>query len=224
MDSNFNSLYDSNYYNNGVATGKSCYENYRWIPELTYPLAFSILRHLGLENCKSVLDYGCAHGFIVKALNGFGIDAYGVDVSEYAISAAPQDIQDRLFKIGNTQSVSSVVNEYIDVKYFDYVIAKDVFEHIRPSDLEKLLVELSGLAKNLFVVVPLGDQGRYRIAAYHRDITHIVAENENWWTDIFKKNGWLVEEFLHEVRGIKENWTKANQTGNGFFKLKSIQN
>ena len=36
--------YDKDYYENGVAKGISGYENYRWIPELTYPMAYTICK------------------------------------------------------------------------------------------------------------------------------------------------------------------------------------
>lgn len=47
---------------------------------------------------KKILDVGCAKGFLVKAFNEIGKEAWGVDVSEYAISNAPEDIKSRLFK------------------------------------------------------------------------------------------------------------------------------
>ena len=35
---------------------------------------------------RTFLDVGCAYGYLVEALRDLGVDAYGVDVSEYAIS------------------------------------------------------------------------------------------------------------------------------------------
>ncbi len=37
----------------------------------------------------SVLDVGCAKGFLVQELRMLGVEAYGVDISEYAVNAAP---------------------------------------------------------------------------------------------------------------------------------------
>ena len=216
-----NNKYDQDYYQNGVAAGKSCYENYRWIPELTYPLAFSILKYLGIENCNSILDYGCAHGFIAKALKDFGVNAYGVDISDYAVANSPQELKGRTFKISEDNTLDHIVKNIIKINKFDYVISKDVFEHIEPDLLAEILSELSLITNNLFVVVPLGDNGKYRIEAYHRDITHVIAEDELWWNKILTDNGWIIKDFQHSVPGIKQNWTEINKTGNGFYNLRS---
>lgn len=47
----------------------------------------------------SVLDIGCAKGFLVLALRNIGIESYGVDVSEYALSQAPNQVSSYLTKI-----------------------------------------------------------------------------------------------------------------------------
>ena len=43
-----------------------------------------------------VLDIGCAKGFLVKDLLDLGIDAYGVDVSEYALQNCMPETVGRL--------------------------------------------------------------------------------------------------------------------------------
>src|SRR6187551_3121714 len=40
-----------------------------------------------------VLDVGCAKGFLVENLRDYGVDAFGVDNSEYAISEVREDIK-----------------------------------------------------------------------------------------------------------------------------------
>src|SRR5258707_14813955 len=40
-------------------------------------------------NPRSVLDAGCAIGLLVETLRDRGVQAYGVDISEYAISQVP---------------------------------------------------------------------------------------------------------------------------------------
>ena len=57
------------------------------------PVARDIVEHFGLKPGDKVLDVGCAKGFLVKDLLELGIDAYGVDISEYALmKCEPQTI------------------------------------------------------------------------------------------------------------------------------------
>tara|TARA_B100000787_G_scaffold40901_1_gene28999 strand:- start:1587 stop:2243 length:657 start_codon:yes stop_codon:yes gene_type:complete len=212
--------YDKDYYENGLAKGLSCYENYRWIPELTYPMAHAICNSLKIKSNDKVLEYGCAHGFLVKALNDFKIDAYGVDISSYALSKVDVEIKKKTSLLKGNNIKNSLKKMKIKFK-FDHIISKDVFEHIEPKDLKKILREMSTLTRELFVVVPLGDIGKYRIASYAEDKTHIIAESENWWKKLFIENKFKIKSFSYNIEGIKDKWYNVNTKGNGFFKLVS---
>ncbi|HEY4636238.1 MAG TPA: methyltransferase domain-containing protein, partial [Rhodospirillales bacterium] len=63
----------------------------RWVP-----VARDIIRHFGLKTGDRVLDVGCAKGFLVKDLVDQGMDAYGLDVSAYALAHAPPEATGRL--------------------------------------------------------------------------------------------------------------------------------
>ena len=84
-------LYDENYFERGLQLGISGYTSYSWMPELTLKMAEFLAEDLNLRN-KTALDFGCAKGYLVKALRIYGIEAYGYDASEYAISQAPKEI------------------------------------------------------------------------------------------------------------------------------------
>ena len=49
------------------------------------PVALDIISHFGLTTGSRVLDIGCAKGFLVKDLVNLGMDAFGIDISEYAV-------------------------------------------------------------------------------------------------------------------------------------------
>jgi SAM-dependent methyltransferase len=213
-------LYNKDYYDNGVAKGISGYDNYRWIPELTYPMAYSICENLKIKKKDKVLEFGCAHGFLVKALNDFKIDAYGVDVSRYALSKVDPSIKKKINLLKKNNIKNSLKKMKIKFK-FDHIISKDVFEHIQPNDLKRILNEMSQITKHLFVVVPLGDNGKYRIKSYEGDKTHVIAENEIWWKRLFSENKFKVKSFSYKIEGIKDKWYNVNPKGNGFFKLVS---
>ncbi len=214
-------IFNKDYFTDGIAKGISCYENYRWIPELTYPMANSFYNFLNLKKNSNVLEYGCANGFLVKCLKDFGVNAYGVDISSYAIKNSPNDISGRLSRISNNNLKKAVNKTKFKKKKFDWTISKDVFEHIKPNDLKIIIHEISKISSKLFVIVPLGDNSKYRIKQYHMDKTHIVIENEKWWRNLFSKNGFKVKKILYKVDGIKDKWYKYHKLGNGFFVLDS---
>ena len=76
-------------------------------------------------NPKTALDVGCAYGELVKSLNELGVEAYGIDGSDYAISKAPSSIKDKLFKVNLNSDLFP-----FDDKKFDFVGSFYSVEHI----------------------------------------------------------------------------------------------
>ena len=48
---------------------------------------------------STTLDIGCSYGELVKFLNDFGADAYGIDGSEYVITQVDDSIKKKVFKV-----------------------------------------------------------------------------------------------------------------------------
>ena len=182
-------------------------------------MANSFFTFLNLKRNSNVLEYGCANGFLVKCLKDFGVNAYGIDISNYAISNCPVDISRNVSVITHNDVNKAIKKTTFKKKKFDWVISKDVMEHIKPSDLNIIIKQISKITKKMFVIVPLGDNNRYRIKQYHLDKTHIVIKNEKWWINLFKKNNFDIEDVSYKVDGIKDKWYKYNKYGNGFFQL-----
>lgn len=65
----------------------------RWIP-----IAEDIVRHFRLKAGQRVLDVGCAKGFLVKDLMKVcpGLEAFGVDISDYAVKNCEPEVVGRL--------------------------------------------------------------------------------------------------------------------------------
>jgi hypothetical protein len=203
-------FYDENYFENGRDTGKSYYQNHRWMPRRSFREAFAFIDNLNLDENSKVLDFGGAKGFIVKALRILEIDSDVCDISEYALSFAPE---------GSWNS-SIDKNWELHENAYTHIISKDVFEHLTPKQLNLTLIKLKKLAPIMMCVVPLGDNGIYRISEYHLDISHIIAENEEWWKSAFNNAGWtIVKEFKH-LKGLKDSWYHKNHNGNRVYILK----
>ena len=60
------------------------------------PVAKDIIKYYNLKSGSKVLDVGCAKGFLVKDLVNEGIDAYGLDISDYAIRNCESEVIGRL--------------------------------------------------------------------------------------------------------------------------------
>ena len=87
---NLTTMFDEKYFEDGVRHRVSAYENYRWQPERTIREAASLINNIEFDN---VLDYGCAKGFMVYAMRLLGKEAYGVDVSQYAVDNGHEKIK-----------------------------------------------------------------------------------------------------------------------------------
>jgi SAM-dependent methyltransferase len=211
-----NSKYNSDYYENGISSGISLYTNYRWIPELTIPMAMTLIDEFDLTRDDKILDYGCAKGFLVKAFRLLHRKAWGVDISKYAIQSVESEAKPYCFLCNNGFSAVFYGQQGMFPYYFDFCIAKDVFEHIPLEELRKVLTDLPVV--KLFVVVPLGDGEKFHIPLFEMDNTHIHRQPMLWWMDVFIDTGWQCMRSTTSFPGIKDAWD-THENGHGFFVL-----
>jgi len=210
------SVYNLDYFESGIVTGVSGYMNYSWMPELTLRMVYYMAKELPLEPDQTILDYGCAKGFIVKALRILDFEAYGVDLSDYAITQADGQVRDfcRLITGGDDENLFE--------RRYDWMISKDVFEHIHEPELRTILERATMAVDKIFVVVPVAADdvcNEYIIPEYNRDATHVIAKSIDWWRELFQSSGWKVARMSTEFPGCKENWTSRWKDGNAFFIL-----
>ena len=204
--------YNEAYYEKGLESGVSCYQNYRWIPELTMPMAMAMIDYLGITPEQKILDFGCAKGYLVKALRLLKRQAWGYDISKYAIDKCDPDVREFCFLRGKEIGLPTL---------FDIVIAKDVFEHIDEGQLDYEIGNVG--AKRLFAVIPLGDSTTYRAPINNCDRTHKICATEFWWITFFKKRGWDLEHFTFKIEGIKDHYYEKFPDAHGFFLFKNRQ-
>ena len=203
--------FDKDYFEAGLETGKSCYQNYRWLPEETMSLAMRFIDRFNLGKNDWILDYGCSKGYLVKAFHLLHRQAYGFDISRYAISQVPEEVREFCWW-ADSYTESWVTPD------FKLCIAKDVFEHIPLHDLRITLQRIK--AEKLFAVIPLGDGGTYRSKINNLDPSHIVCCSEVEWMDFFEETKiWTVEDFSFSFEGLKEHHP-ANS--HGFFTLRKL--
>lgn len=164
----------------------------------------------GIHEDDTILDFGCARGYVVKAFRELGFRALGIDASEWAIANCDPDVEQYVHQ-------ATRINKDKD---FDWIIAKDVLEHIPDSDLPRTIENLLTHArKGLFVVVPLSpaDGEPYVVPEYEKDITHVQHLALGSWSKLFQRHDFCISA-CYRVRGIKENYYKPGwEEANGFI-------
>lgn len=216
-------VYDEEYFLRGRESGKSLYENYRWMPELTIPMVKRIAEHCGIRRVQeSVLDFGCARGYIVKAFRKLGYLAFGTDVSDWALMNCDLAVEgmigppSAMLHDGKGSGIGS-----LGKAEYDWIIAKDVLEHV--PDVQETIDKLCEHArKGIFAVVPLSwlDGAPYMVDDYEKDVTHIHRLCLASWAKMFMRPGWSVEA-RYLLPGVKDNYAEWAR-GNGFITARRV--
>jgi len=192
--------FNEDYYERGAETGKSLYSHYRWMPELTIPMAHHIAKYMDLHESEKVLDFGCAKGFTVKALRLLGYKAYGVDVSQYAY-----DEMDA--KTGKWCGVIEPQEPLVCAEGgYDWILCKDILEHVPYDKIDEQLKVLYNGGKRVMAMIPLGDGKKYIIDSYELDKSHFIRESLQWWHEKFEQAGFVNVMSTYDMGPFKKNW------------------
>ncbi len=108
----------------------------RWLP-----VARDMIAHFGLKPGDRVLDVGCAKGFLVKDLMLAcpGLEAFGVDVSRYALMHCEPEVVGRLH-LGNATDLPFPDGS------FQAVISLNTIHNLEREDCIRALREMERLA------------------------------------------------------------------------------
>lgn len=108
----------------------------RWVP-----VAEDIVQHFGLKPGDRVLDVGCGKGFLVKDLMKVcpGLEAFGLDISEYALMQCEREVVGRLH-------VGSAVKLPFPDRSFNAVISINTIHNLQRPGVIRALKEIERLA------------------------------------------------------------------------------
>ncbi len=163
-------LYNEAYYKNYVGASYERGET-EWI-NFFGNIAHRIVNDF---NPQSTLDAGCAIGMLVEILRRRGVDAFGFDVSEWAVKQMPQEYA-RFVKAG------SILDSKIFNRKFDLVTCIEVLEHLDPSDADQAIQNLCGWG-DLVIFTSSPD-------AYDEP-THFNVQQPGYWAEKFAQNGFV---------------------------------
>ena len=166
-------VYNKEYYEQYDMDGNSV--NYRESELLTSFFRKIAQRIVEDLHPKTVLDAGCAMGHLVAALRDLGVAAYGIDISEYAISMVREDVRPFCAVGSLADPLPATLPER-----FDLIVSLEVLEHLPEADGKKAIANLCAHT-DLFLFCSTPDD--------FEDPTHINVQPTAYWADLFAKNG-----------------------------------
>jgi hypothetical protein len=163
-------LFDSFYYLHNC--GMPYERNEKWLASFDR-VAERIITEL---NPRTVLDAGCAMGFLVERLRVRGVEAWGIDISEYAIQQVHPDVQPYCW-VGS-------ITEPLPRRY-DLVVSIEVLEHMPPEDSMRAIERLCQCSDDILLSVSHED---------FKEATHFNVQPPDYWARRFASCG-----FYHDV-------------------------
>lgn len=179
-------FYDSAYFTAGTKSNYKPYGPGDW--------ADALVRMVLTLKPRSVLDVGCATGWVVKKLDG-RTRASGFDISQWAIDhtvARPG----RVWR-GTVEDPGSWAE-------CDLVLCTEVAEHLTDEQADALMQHAYGA----------GDRMLLLIATHHADgdsdASHINFHPIEWWEDLARERGWRIDDaslFNDDPHSVKMGWS-----------------
>lgn len=119
----------------------------------------------------TAMDAGCAMGFLVEALRDRGVDASGIDISEYALSQVREDIKPYCVR-------GSLTEEF--PRQYSLVVCVEVLEHLPPDQAELAAANICRHTDDLLFSSTSTD---------FKEATHINVRPPEYWAELFARQG-----------------------------------
>jgi SAM-dependent methyltransferase len=150
------------------------------------PVVPAFEKHFDLKAGDSVLDVGCAKGFMMHDMARLipGLAVKGVDVSDYAIGTALEDMREHV-------QVADAVSLPFPDKSFDVVISINTIHNLARADCAQALREIERVARRgAFVTVDAyrDEDERRRMEAWNLTAKTIMHVDQ--WKAFFDEVGY----------------------------------
>jgi len=204
--------YGASYFSNYWGGGGPYERNERWL-KFFGEVADGLVRDL---HPSSLLDAGCAMGFLVEALRERGVDASGVDVSEFAISQVHESVAAHC-RVGS-------LAEPLGQRY-DAITCIEVLEHLPAAEVDRALDNLCvatdrlvisstprdfGEPTHLSVQPPEAWSAKLAERGFFRDLDRDLSYISPWAALYVREDPSLVEAVRRYDRGW---WRLREETG-----------
>ena len=165
---------------------KICYGGYRYMEGRGEKVARAMAEHYGIKPGDKILDVGCGKGFLLFDFTKVvpGVEVYGLDISEYAIETAKEEIKDHL-------RVANAIELPFEDHSFDFVYSITTLHNLHCYDLDKALREIERVGKkNKYICVESYRNEMEKANLLYWQVTceaFNTPEEWDWW---FKQTGY----------------------------------
>jgi len=162
------------------------YGGFNYFPRFWQPVIPTFKAHFGLTKNSSVLDVGCAKGFMLHDLNELipGITVQGIDISEYAIAHAIEDMKPFVM-------AADARRLPFQDRSYDVVISINTVHNLDRDDCAKALQEIERVSRGKsFVTVDAYRNDEERVAMEAWNLTAKTMMHVDDWKKFFKEVGY----------------------------------
>ncbi len=162
------------------------YGGFSYNPRFWQPVVPRFQKHWNLKSNDSVLDVGCAKGFMLYDLKESipDLKVNGVDISKYAIANTKKEIS-RFCQVANAISLP------YDDSSIDVVISVNTLHNLNESDIKMALLEVERVKKRgSFITLDAyrNDEEKERMEAWN--LTAKTVMHVNQWKEFFNDIGY----------------------------------
>jgi SAM-dependent methyltransferase len=153
----------------------------RWLP-----VAEAMRDHYGLRPGMSVLDVGCGKGFLLHEFTRAvpGIAVRGIDISDYAIANAKEEVRGAL-AVGNATDLP------FEDGSFDLVVALGTLHNLYNFELDRALREIQRVGRGAgYVMVESYRNEREKANLLYWQLTCRAFHTPQEWEWIFLQSGY----------------------------------
>lgn len=135
---------------------------------------------------QKVLDFGCGPGALIYLLWELGVDAEGIDFSEYAKRTAPEAIRNRIHVLRAEQPIHLG-------RTYDLVICREVLEHLTLLQIQRAVQNMCALSSRYIYVTTRYSKRTNELLAIDTepevDASHISLLNKDFLRCLFVLQG-----------------------------------
>ena len=159
------------------------YGGFNYYPRFWQPVIPTFRNHFNLSADSSVLDVGCAKGFMMHDMEELiqGITVKGIDISEYAIENTIEDMKPYV-QVGNAISLP------FDDNSFDVVISINTVHNLEREECGKALQEIERVSRGRsFVTVDAYHNNEEKEAMLSWNLTGKTIMHVDEWKIFFNE-------------------------------------